>query len=95
MSKHTVAPWDYTTGLIQGPQGIDTAIMTVADDHIEANLRLIAEAPELYTEFYAELEAIVEAWELIEAGKIRDRKLTPWERERLGIIRDLLDKIDD
>lgn len=105
MNQHTKSPWTaddlihksedgMTSSAIWGPEGPGSgAVAWVTTDYFgqrEANARLIEKAPNLYSE----LEMIVEAWELIDVGKVHGRTLTPFEKERYNFARDLLTEID-
>ncbi|HEC65081.1 MAG TPA: hypothetical protein ENI23_07305 [bacterium] len=49
-------------------------------------------SPAIQKEMLDELQMIHDGWKLIEQGMIQYRRLTAWEKERLGFISDLLEK---
>lgn len=49
-------------------------------------------SPAIQKEMFDELQMIHDGWTHIEHGVVQYRRLTPWEKERLGFIRELLEK---
>ena len=95
--KHTPGPWEVEPlrkgapwHLIRPVSDPEQWIAQVPDPD-SADARLIAAAPDMLEE----LELIVAGWTNIEQGKVRGRKLTEWETERLQFARAAIARVKE